>query len=62
MVDLYLIIGCATAIYDMYVLYNNDVPAITVMLIGFLDGLIWPIRWGHDIIVWLSRKRKQRQL
>lgn len=58
MIDVYIILGCITAIYDCYVLYNNDVPIEKAMLIGIVDGVIWPIRWAHDIFVWLLKRVK----
>ena len=46
--------------HDSSILYNMGYSYVYSVLAGVVDGFIWPIRWGYDLIMHLKTKRKAK--
>jgi hypothetical protein len=31
------------------------------LLVGVIGGFLWPIRWGHDLVVYYLNKRENNE-
>lgn len=61
MIDVILLVYGAIALYtywlDASYLHSMGYSYPWSVLVGIIDGLIWPVRWGWDLVVWLLNKR-----
>ena len=56
----YIAIAVGTYWYDSSKLYcSMGYSYLCSVLYGAIDGLIWPVRWGWDIVVWLLNKKDE---
>ncbi len=51
LIKAYIAVGIITMIVDTTTLYNAEFPLWRALFIGLIDGIIWPIRIGYDLVV-----------
>ena len=56
---LYIMIAVYTYWVDSTALYKAGYSEWSAIVVGLFDGLIWPVRWGWDLIVLLINKNKK---
>lgn len=56
----YIIGWVLTYWHDSSTLYGMGYSYWWAILAGVIDGFIWPIRWGHDIVIHILNKRKAK--
>lgn len=56
----YVIGWVITYWYDSSKLYTMGYSYWWSVLAGIVDAFLWPIRWGHDLVVYLLNKRRKK--
>ena len=58
---IYMIGWVYTYWHDSSILYRMGYSYWNSLLVGVVGGFLWPIRWGHDLVVYYLNKRKQNE-
>ena len=56
----YIVGALYTYWYDSSTLYTMGYSYLWSVVSGVIDGLIWPVRWGWDLVVWFLNKTKRK--
>ena len=57
----YIAVALCTYWYDSSMLYTMGYSYLWSVLAGAIDGLIWPIRWGWDLVIWVLNNRGRHE-